>query len=98
MRVIFNIHSNEAARVAGWRAKEVKVNDKRKAHLEQVLKAVSLADGDSMYDFIIEKGRLSDKWLLHVNGINVSKSTNLKTEVRDNVQIHLARIVSHLVG
>ena len=98
MRVIFNIHSNKAARAAGWRAREVKVNDKLKADLEQVLKAVSLADGGSMYDYIIEKGRLSDKWSLYINGISMSKKTNLKTEVRDNVQIHLARIVSRLAG
>jgi len=89
MRVIFNIHSNKAAKAAGWRAREVHVNDKNTADLAEVLKAVRLADGSSMYQYIVEEDHISNEWSLYVNGINVSGSSCPGTEVKDNVQIHL---------
>ncbi|MDB9823219.1 hypothetical protein OAC89_05925, partial [Deltaproteobacteria bacterium] len=84
MRIIFNIHSNKAAKAAGWRAMAVHVNDKNTADLEEALKAVTLADGSSMYDYIIEEDELSNEWSLFVNGISVSGSSCLRTEVKDN--------------
>ena len=89
MRVIFNIHSNRAAKAAGWRARAVQVNDKNTADLEEVLKAVSLVDGSSMYQYIVKEDELSNDWSLFVNGISVSGSSCLRKEIRDNVQIHL---------
>jgi len=89
MRVIFNIHSNKAAKTAGWCAREVHVNDKNTAALAEVLKAVSLADGSSIYQYIVEEDHISNEWSLYVNGINVSGSSCLQKEVKDNVQIHL---------
>lgn len=49
MRVIFNIHSNGAAKATGWRAKEIHVNDQREATMDEALKEIALADGSTMY-------------------------------------------------
>ena len=92
MRIIFNIHSKRAARAAGWRARAVNVNDKSKCDVKQVLKSVRLADGSTMYDYIIEGNSLRAEWALFVNGIGVSNSSDLKKEVMDNVQIHLMSV------
>jgi len=89
MRVIFNIHSNRAARAAGWRARAIQVNDKAEASLADALKAVTLADGSSIYDCIIEEDCLGNDWILVANGITVSDASFLKTYIKDNVQIHL---------
>jgi hypothetical protein len=89
MRIILNIHSNRAAKAAGWRAREVHLNDKREATLYEVLKAVALADGLSLYDYIIEKGILNNGWLMYVNGVSVSGPSCLKTGIKDNTQLHL---------
>jgi hypothetical protein len=89
MRVIFNTHSNRAAKTAGWRARAIQVNGKAEALLDDVLKAVALADGNSMYDYIIDKNHLSNEWVLVVNGTTISELSSLKTSVKDNVQIHL---------
>jgi hypothetical protein len=89
MRVVFNIHSNRAAGAAGWRAKAIQVNDKAVALLDEALKATALADGSSMYDYIIEEDRLGNDWMLVVNGITISGASSLKTNIKDNVQIHL---------
>jgi hypothetical protein len=88
MRVIFNIPSNRAAGAAGWRAREVNVNRKHNATLDEVLKAVTLADG-SMNNYIIEKDLLKNDWLLYVNGISIHGPSCLKTSLKDNTQIHL---------
>lgn len=89
MRIIFNIHSNKAAKAAGWRAREVHVNNKRTADLEEALKAVNLSDGSTMYNYIVEENQISNEWSLFVNGISVSGTSCLRTEIKDNVQIHL---------
>ena len=74
---------------AGWRARAIHVNDKGEASLDEVLKAAALADGSSIYDYIIEEDRLGNEWILVVNGIKVSDASSLKTNIKDNVQIHL---------
>jgi hypothetical protein len=89
MRIIFNIHSNRAAKAAGWRARAIQVNDKAEALLDDVLKAVALTDGNSMYDYITEKDHLSSEWVLVVNGTTIPELSSLKTNVKDNIQIHL---------
>jgi hypothetical protein len=89
MRIIFNIHSNRAARAAGWRARAVHVNDKGDALLDEALRAVMLADGSSVYDYIFEEDRLGNDWVLVVNGITILDVSFLKTNVKDNVQMHL---------
>jgi hypothetical protein len=89
MRVIFNIHSSRAARAAGWRARAIQVNDKGEARLDEALKATAMADGSSIYDYIIEEDRLSNDWILIVNGITIPNASSLKTDIKDNVQIHL---------
>lgn len=89
MRAIFNIHSNVAARAAGWRAIEVYVKDKREATLDEVLNATILADGRSMCDYLIEKGGIKNDWSLYVNGISLSGPSCLTTVLKDNTQIHL---------
>lgn len=81
--------SNQAAKAAGWRARAIQVNDKGEARLDEVLKAVTLADGSSVYDYIIEADRVGNDWILIVNGIIISDESVLKTNVKDNVQIHL---------
>lgn len=89
MRVIINIHSNLTAKATGWRAKAIQVNDKREALLDEALKAAILTDGSSLYDYIIKEGRLSDDWLLIVNGITIKHTSPLDINTKDNVQIHL---------
>lgn len=89
MRIIFNIHSNKAAKAAGWRVREVRVNDKNTANLKEALKAVNLADGSTMYHYIVKEDQISNEWSLFVNGVSVSGSSCLKTKIKDNVQIHL---------
>lgn len=89
MRIIFNIHSNLAAEAAGWRARAIQVNDKGEARLNEALRATLLADGSSIYDYIIEESRLGNEWMLIVNGITISDASSLKTKIKDNVQIHL---------
>jgi hypothetical protein len=89
MRAIFNIHSDSAAKTAGWRAREIHIYDIREATLEDILKATPLADGLSVYDYIIEKDGLKSLWLLYVNGIKFSGPSFLKTSVKDSTQIHL---------
>jgi hypothetical protein len=68
MRAIINITSGRAAKAAGWRAKDVKVNDKSEAILIDVLKATPLKDGSSMFDLIAEKEKLKSDWALFVDG------------------------------
>lgn len=89
MRVIFNIHSNRAARAAGWRARAVTVNDRAEAPLAEALKAVELGDGSSIYNYIIEEDCPGNGWLLVVDGMPVSDAPSLKRNIKDNVQIHL---------
>lgn len=89
MRIIFNIHSNRAAEAAGWRARAIQVNDKCEARLDEALKATTFVDGSSIYDYIIEKDRIGNDWILVVNGIKVSDISSIKTNLKDNVQMHL---------
>ncbi len=89
MRVIFNIHSNRAAGAAGWRARAIMVNDKADASLAEALKAVTLADGSRIYDYIIEEDCLGYNWILVADGIPVSDAHSLKRNIKDNVQMHL---------
>jgi hypothetical protein len=89
MRIIFNIHSSPAAGAAGWRARAIKVNDKATALLDEALKAVTLADGSSIYDYIFKENCLGNDWILIVNGITVTDASHLKKDIKDNVQIHL---------
>jgi hypothetical protein len=89
MRVIVNLPSNRAAKAAGWRAQAVQLNGKNEADLEEVLKAVSLEDGSSMYDLIIKDGNIMEDIILFVNGTLMPGPLGLKTNVKDNVQIHI---------
>jgi hypothetical protein len=89
MRVIFNIHENNAAKAAGWRALAVHVNDKNEARLDEILKAVALKNGGAMYDYLIKDGQLNDVWELYVNGVKMTGTLNQKLKIRDNTQIHL---------
>jgi hypothetical protein len=89
MRVIFNIHSIPAAKVAGWRAREIHIKDKREATLDDILKTTPLAGNGTMYNYIIENELIRNDWILYVNGISISGHSGLRTDVRDNTQIHL---------
>ena len=90
MRVIVNIPSNSIAEAAGWRAKEVYVSDKSEANLEEVLKAVILLNGSSIYNSIyIEETFKKSNLLLFVNGVRMPETPDMNTIVRDNTQIHL---------
>jgi hypothetical protein len=79
----------QSNRAAGWRARAIHVNDKAEAFLDEALKAVALADGRSIYDYIIEKDHLGDDWILVVNGITISDASSLKTKIKDDVQIRM---------
>jgi hypothetical protein len=89
MRAIVNITSGRAAEAAGWRAKDVKVNDKSEAILIDVLKATPLKDGSSMFDLIAEKEKLKSDWALFVDGFPLEGNSNIKRPIKDNVQIHV---------
>ncbi|MBN1626101.1 MAG: hypothetical protein JW944_06205 [Deltaproteobacteria bacterium] len=89
MRVIFNIHSDTAAKAAGWRAMEIHIKDKREATLNQILKATPLAGNKTMYNYIIKDDLIMNDWLLYVNGITISGPSCLKIILKDNTQIHL---------
>jgi len=78
-----------AARAAGWRAKEIHIKDKREATLGDILKATPLADNGNMYNYIIKNGRIRNDWVLYVNGISIYGPSCLKTNIKDNTQIHL---------
>jgi hypothetical protein len=88
MRVIVNLQSDRAAGAAGWRARAVQIDSKNEACLEEVLKAIAIGDGTSMYDIIINNDILRNDWILMVNGIRMP-SFCLEVNVKDNVQIHL---------
>jgi hypothetical protein len=89
VRIIVNIHSKLGAEISGWRAKAVEIKSKNESHLSEVLKSIILNDELSMYDLIIENDRFKDDWVLYVNGICMPNPPDMKTEVKDNVQIHL---------
>jgi hypothetical protein len=89
MRVIFNIHSNLAAKAAGWRAREIHIQGQREAALDEILNAVQLIGNTTMYEYIIEKGLVGKDWLLYVNGVTISGQSSHITGVKDNTQIHL---------
>jgi len=89
MRAIFNIHSNRAAKAAGWRAKEIFIKGKREATLDEILKATPLADSGNMHGYIIQDDLILDDWRLYVNGITVSGPLCIQTSLKDNTQIHL---------
>lgn len=89
MRIIVNIHSNLGAEISGWRAKAVEINNKNESDLNEVLKSIALNDELSMYDLIIENDQFKDDWILYVNGICMPNPPDMKTKIKDNVQIHL---------
>ena len=89
MRAIVNITSARAGQAAGWRAKEVKVNDKNEASLAEVLKATALKDGSSMFDLIADKENLKSDWALYVDGFLLTGSASIKRAIKDSVQIHV---------
>ena len=89
MRAIVNITSARAGEAAGWRAKEVEVNEKNKATLAEVLKATILKDGSSMFDLIADKENLKSDWALYVDGFLLPGSSSIKKSIKDSVQIHV---------
>jgi len=89
VRAIFNIHSDTAAKAAGWRAMEVHKKDKSEATLAEILKATPLAGNKTMYNYIIKDDLIMNDWLLYVNGTAISGPSCLKTILKDNTQIHL---------
>ena len=89
MRAIVNITSGRAANAAGWRAKDVKVNDKNEAILTDVLKATPLKDGSSMFDLIADEKHLKDDWALYVDGSLLEGGASIDNPVKDSVQIHV---------
>jgi hypothetical protein len=89
MRVIVNLPSNRASKAAGWRARAVQLNGKNEAELEEVLKAIALENGTSMYDLILEDNQIKEDIILFVNGTLMPGPFGLKTNVKDNVQIHI---------
>jgi hypothetical protein len=89
VRVIVNIHSKLGADISGWRAKAVQIENKNESELDEVLKSILLREQLSMYDLIIENDRFKDDWVLYVNGICMPDPPDMKTKVKDNVQIHL---------
>lgn len=89
MRVIVNIHSNHGAEISGWRAKVVEIQGKNESNLNEVLKSIKLKHGMSMHDLIIEGDHFKDDWILYVNGVYIPNPPDMKTKIKDNVQIHL---------
>jgi len=89
MRAIFNIHSNQLAKIFGWRAREIYVHGKREATLFEVLEATTMACGGTLYSYIIEDGLIKNEWQLYVNGNIISGPSCLKTILKDSTQIHL---------
>jgi hypothetical protein len=89
MRVIVNIQSIQAASAFGWRAREIHVNGKSEADLDEALKATKLANGTTMHDYLIEGDHLLNEWILYVNGIKITGTFDPKTIIKDNTQIHL---------
>jgi len=89
MRAIVNITSTRAGEAAGWRARQVKVNDKNEATLAEVLKATTLKDGSSMFDLIADKDNLKSDWALYVDGFLLPGSSSIKSTIKDSVQIHV---------
>jgi hypothetical protein len=89
VRVIVNIHSKLGAEISGWRAKVVQIKNKNESDLGEVLKSILMNEALSMYDLILENNRFKDDWVLYVNGICMPDPPDMKTKVKDNVQIHL---------
>jgi len=89
MRAIVNITSGRAGEAAGWRAKEVKVNENSEATLAEVLKATTLKNGSSMFDLIADKESLKSDWALYVDGSLLPGSSSIKRNIKDSVQIHV---------
>ncbi len=91
MRVIVNIHCNDLAKTAGWRAKPVYIENKNESCLDEVLKAVIMNEGMSLKDILIDEKGLKKKYILFVNGVQMPEQPDMDLQIRDNVQIHIMK-------
>jgi molybdopterin converting factor small subunit len=77
----------EISRIAGWEAREVEFNG---ARVEDLLKSISTATGDSLYQVLVEGGKLKDGYILSVNGKVI---TSLETVLNPGDRVATMEVV-----
>lgn len=55
----------EVSRILGWREREVEFEG---STLEALLKSLVNLDGQSLYSFLVEEGRIKGSYIISVNG------------------------------
>jgi hypothetical protein len=90
VRAIVNMMSGTVAKAAGWRAREIHV-DEPVVTVEDVFRAVVLADGDgTLYDLIREAEGLKPEFALYVGGELLRGTFDWRRAITDSEQIHVA--------
>jgi hypothetical protein len=90
MRAIVNMMSNNVAKAAGWRAREIRV-EKQAASVEDIFRAVTLADGTTnLFDLVSDGDGLKPTYVLYVGGELLRGACNWQRSIIDSEQIHVA--------
>jgi len=89
MRIIVNIPSERMFCATKWRARAIEVNEKSEAVLKEVLQAVFLSDGVSLYNLLVTENQIMNDWILYVNGVRLPGNSGTEIRVKDNSQIHI---------
>jgi hypothetical protein len=89
LRAIVNMMSSHAAGVAGWRAREIRV-DKSSPTIEDVLRSAGLKNSDTaLYDLIADETGLKPEFALFVSGELLRGAIDWTRTVVDSEQIHV---------
>ncbi len=90
MRAIVNMMSNNVAKAAGWKAREIRV-EKPVVSVEDIFRAVTLADGTTnLYDLVAEGNGLKSTYVLYVGGELLRGTCDWQRPIIDSEQIHVA--------
>ena len=89
MRAIVNMMTEHAAGVAGWQAREIRV-DKPSPTMEDIFRSAGLKNGDSaLYDLIADDKGLKPEFALFVNGELLRGAMDWQRVIVDSEQIHV---------
>ena len=70
----------------GWSQKEVLVNGDK---IRDLLRSIKSIDGRSLYEIVIENGKLRPNFLILLNGREISFLNGLNTKIKDGDMVSI---------
>ncbi|GBC68827.1 hypothetical protein HRbin01_00512 [archaeon HR01] len=97
MRVKITLASGDLRRSFGFFTNDIEVNGAEYT-VEELLRKIRAVNGGSLAEALIDGGRISPRYAVFIDGMNVEALQGLKTRLKDEGRVVVMDVIARIAG